>query len=105
MRADRLDMIQKLVFVDITESGIDPVLVVCSQNLFCRYLSVSQRTSIAVELSRWVEHSGDRKSEDFKRSYDHLTTQVMATKAGENRHWSVIFITLFVGWRDKIPHS
>ena len=61
---------------------MDPVSLVCSQNRFRRQLSVSQHAQIAVELSRWVGHGGDRRSEDFKRSNDHLTTQAMAASAG-----------------------
>ena len=80
--AKELDMIEDLVFVDITEGGMDPVSVVCSQNLFSRYLSVSQRAQIAVELSRWIGYGGDRRSEDFKRSNDHLTNKAMAANAG-----------------------
>ena len=71
----------ELVFVDITGGGMDPVSLVCSQNRFRRQLSVSQRAQIAVELSRWVDHGGDRRSEDFKRSNDHLTTKAMAANA------------------------
>ena len=80
--AEELGRVGHLAFLGLTDWGIDAVLRACSQHLFRRHLSASQRAQIAVELCGWIGPGGDRKNEDFKQSNDHLTTQAMAVNAG-----------------------